>query len=82
MHIGSKPATLRKLRRRIIGTFMDIMIMKELNDGSPMSGHDVTRFFRRKYNVLMKESSAKVLQKVSCRPISRTAEKPGESISD
>jgi len=44
---------LRKLRRRIIRTFMDIVIMKELKDGSPISGYDVIRFIHRKYNLLM-----------------------------
>jgi len=53
MHIKSKPATLRKLRRRIIRTFMDIIIMRELNDGSPMSGQDVIQVIHRKHNLLM-----------------------------
>jgi len=53
MHIRSEPAILRKLRRRIIKTFMDIIIMKELNNGNPMSGYDVIRFIHRKHNLLM-----------------------------
>jgi DNA-binding PadR family transcriptional regulator len=53
MHIRSEPAIFRKLYRKIIKTFLDIVIMKELNDGSPMSGHDVIRFIHKKHNLFM-----------------------------
>ena len=52
-YIRSEPVILRKLYRRIIKTFMDIVIMKELKDGSPISGYDVIHFIHRKYNLLM-----------------------------
>jgi len=52
-YIRSEPAIWRKLYRRIIKTFLDIVIMKELNDGSPMSGHDVIRFIHKKHNLFM-----------------------------
>lgn len=45
--------TLNKMHRRIVKSFMDILILAELNNGHPMSGYDVIAFIHNKYNILV-----------------------------
>ena len=43
---------MENLRRRTIKTFMDILILAELQD-KPLSGYDIISLIHRKFNVLV-----------------------------
>jgi len=43
---------LKKMHRRIVKSFMDILILAELKNG-PMSGYDVIAFIHNKFGILV-----------------------------
>ena len=43
---------LKKMHRRIVKSFMDIIILAELR-GAPMSGYDVIAFIHNKFGILV-----------------------------
>ncbi len=43
---------LKKMHRRIVKSFMDILILTELQNG-PMSGYDAIAFVHNKYGILV-----------------------------
>jgi len=43
---------LKKMHRRIVKSFMDILILAELRNG-PMSGYDVIAFVHNKFGILV-----------------------------
>lgn len=45
--------TLNKMHRRIVKSFMDILILAELNNGQPMSDYDAIAFIHNKYGILV-----------------------------
>lgn len=49
-HLESE--VLKKMHRRIIKSFMDILILAELRN-SPMSGYDVIAFIHKKFGILV-----------------------------
>ena len=44
--------TTEKLHKRVIKSFMDVIIMSELKDGS-MSGYDVISYIHKRFDILM-----------------------------
>jgi len=44
---------LRNLHRRIVKSFLDLIILAELRDGNPRSGYDVITLIHRKFHLLM-----------------------------
>ena len=49
-HLESE--VLKKMHRRIVKSFMDILIMAELRN-APMSGYDVIAFIHNKFGILV-----------------------------
>jgi DNA-binding PadR family transcriptional regulator len=49
-----KVETLRELHKRIVKSFLDIIILTNLrNQNSPMGGYDVMSFIREEFNTLL-----------------------------
>jgi DNA-binding PadR family transcriptional regulator len=48
-----KNKIFKKLQKRIVKSFIDILILAKLKDGEPMSGYDVIAFIHRKFHILM-----------------------------
>jgi len=46
-------AVLGKLDERIIKSFMDIIILKRLENKHPMSGYDAINYFHKKFRMLL-----------------------------
>jgi DNA-binding PadR family transcriptional regulator len=49
-HLESQ--VLKKMHRRIVKSFMDILILSELQNG-PMSGYDAITFIHNKFGILV-----------------------------
>jgi len=47
-----EPAILKKMERRIIKTFLDVVVMAELRN-RPLSGYDVIAFIHNKFGILV-----------------------------
>lgn len=43
----------KELHKRIVRSFMDIVILVELRKGRPLSGYDVVAFIHKKFGLLM-----------------------------
>ena len=52
MDVTMEAKVLRQMHERIIKSFMDIIILAELRNGS-MSGYDVISFIHNKFNLLV-----------------------------
>jgi DNA-binding PadR family transcriptional regulator len=52
MDMAMEAKVLRQMHERIIKSFMDIIILAELKNGS-MSGYDVISFIHNKFNLLV-----------------------------
>lgn len=48
--------TAEKMRRRVIKSFMDILILKEMTN-SPLSGYDIISLIHKRYGILMSSGS-------------------------
>lgn len=46
-----------ELRERLIKSFMDLVILKELRNSVNMSGYDIVTLFHRKFHVLLSAGS-------------------------
>jgi DNA-binding PadR family transcriptional regulator len=46
-----------ELRERIIKSFMDVIILKELRNSANMSGYDVITLFHRRFHMLLSAGS-------------------------
>jgi DNA-binding PadR family transcriptional regulator len=42
----------KEIRERIFRNFMDLIILKELKNGLPMSGYDIIALFHKKFHIL------------------------------
>jgi len=49
---GLESEVLKKMHRRIVKSFMDILILAELRN-SPMSGYDVIAYIHNKFGILV-----------------------------
>jgi DNA-binding PadR family transcriptional regulator len=45
-------AVLKKMHRRLVKTFLDVLVLSELRNG-PMSGYDVIAFIHNKFHLLV-----------------------------
>jgi len=49
---------LRKIHKRIIKNFLDILILAELRKGRSMSGHDFILLIQKKFRILISSGTA------------------------
>jgi len=45
--------TLKKMQRRLVKGFMDIIVLAELKEGHPMSGYDIIGYIHDKFHILV-----------------------------
>jgi DNA-binding PadR family transcriptional regulator len=48
-----KREVLKKMHRRIVKSFMDVIVLAELKDGHPMSGYDVIGYIHDRFGILV-----------------------------
>ena len=44
---------LKKMHRRLVKSFMDILILAELKNGPPMSGYDIIGYIHDRFHILV-----------------------------
>lgn len=53
MPSNTKAKVISRLRRRVIKSFLDILILSKLEKGEPMGGYDFISFIHKKFGVLV-----------------------------
>lgn len=43
----------RKLYERVVKSFMDVIVLKELGNGNPVSGHDMIALIQKRFHLLV-----------------------------
>jgi len=46
-------SVLEKMYRRLVKSFMDVIVLAELKNGRPMSGYDIIGFIHDKFHILV-----------------------------
>lgn len=49
---------LKELRERTIKNFLDVLVLAELNNGYPLSGHDFITFIHKRFRILISSGTA------------------------
>lgn len=44
---------LKKIHRRVVKSFMDVIVLAELKNGHPMSGYDVIGYIHDRFHILV-----------------------------
>jgi DNA-binding PadR family transcriptional regulator len=55
--LESDDEVLRKMHRRVVKCFLDVLVLLELRD-NPLSGYDVISFVHKRFNVLLSSGTA------------------------
>ena len=45
--------TLIEMRERIVRSFLDVIVLVNLRDGSPMGGYELIKFIHQRFDILM-----------------------------